>query len=111
MIKPPQITCPICGYSETIKKGTRELKSGIKVPRVQCKRCKHKFTPNLQKPLPKGKKHQTGKTSVEIDRSRKAFKPGFREVLHYDKNGKLVGKTSYYEFRRNRSDVNPEKRL
>jgi rubredoxin len=104
-VKEQQITCPRCGFKEAIKKGTREHKTGDKVTRYQCKKCKYKFTPN-QKTMGKGKKHQTGRTLIDLDKSRTANLPGLRKVIHPD--GTI---TYYYEFRRNRSDVNPAKRL
>lgn len=104
-IKEQQTQCPRCGYKEAIKKGTREHVSGNRVTRYQCKKCKYKFTPEIVTKYKKGK-HQTGRTLVDLDKTRKAFKPGKRIVKHED--GSI---TEYYEFRRNRSDVNPEKRL
>jgi DNA-directed RNA polymerase subunit RPC12/RpoP len=102
----PPVICPQCGYKEAIKKGTREHKSGLKVTRYQCKKCGHKFTPSQAKMLTRGKKHQTGKTLIELDKARTAKLPGKRIVHHPD------GTTSvYWEFRRNRSDIDPKKRL
>lgn len=42
-------------------------------------------------------KHRTGTTDILRDRKRKAMKPGKR----ISKNGRI-----YYEYRRNRSDIN-----
>ncbi len=102
-----QIICPRCGFKEAIKKGTREHVSGQTVARYQCKKCDFKFTPKRMKTaLMKGKKHQTGRTSVDLDKAREAKKPGKRIVTHEDGS-----KSVYYEFRRNRSDIDPSKRL
>lgn len=101
------IRCPRCGQSEFIKKGTREhLATKTKVPLYKCKVCNYRFTLEKAKEAVAGKKHQTGKTSVVVDKSRKAKVPGKRVVHH--EGGK---DTVYWEFRRNRSDVNPEKML
>ena len=50
----------------------------------------------------KASKQQTGKTTKEIDRMIEALKPGKRQ----SKSGNI-----YYERRRNRSDIDPKKRL
>lgn len=104
--KEAPIQCPRCGYKEAIKKGTREHVSGTKVTRYQCKKCNYKFTPTQVKVSTKGKKHQTGRTLIDLDKAREAKKPGKRIVKHED--GTI---STYWEFRRNRSDVDPSKRL
>jgi ssDNA-binding Zn-finger/Zn-ribbon topoisomerase 1 len=98
------ITCPQCGSKDVIKKESRMLKSGTLVTRYQCKnpQCKYKFTPASIKKTAASKIHQIGKTSVALDRTRVALPPGKR----ISKTGKI-----YYEYRRNRSDINPKKRL
>jgi transposase-like protein len=97
-----EIVCPRCGQKEFIKKGTREHKSGAVVPIFKCKVCNYKFTQGKAKEAQLGKKHQTGKTSVQLDKMREAKLPGKRTT---------EWGTTYFEFRRNRSDVDPKKML
>jgi predicted RNA-binding Zn-ribbon protein involved in translation (DUF1610 family) len=94
--------CPRCGSNEVIKKGSRLREVG-EAQRYQCKDCEYKFTPDLVRQTFVGHKfHQTGKTLVAIDEKRVAKLPGKRVT---------AWGTTYYEYRRNRSDVNPKKRL
>jgi predicted RNA-binding Zn-ribbon protein involved in translation (DUF1610 family) len=97
------IECPQCGSKDVIRKESRKLKSGVLVTRYQCKnpQCGYKFTPMTIKKAAASKVHQIGKTSVMLDRTRKALSPGKR----VSKDGHV-----YYEYRRNRSDINPDKR-
>jgi len=100
--------CPRCGFKDTIKQSARERANKTKIVKYMCMNptCGFKFTQQTVKLLTKGKKHQTGRTSVDLDKAREAKKPGKRIVKHDD------GTTSvYYEFRRNRSDIDPAKRL
>ena len=94
--------CPRCGSNEVIKKGSR-LRDVGEAKRYQCKACEYKFTPDLVRQTFVGHKyHQTGKTLIRIDEKRVAKLPGKR-VTEWG--------TSYYEYRRNRSDINPKKGL
>jgi len=101
------IPCPRCGNQYVVSKEIKHANGKISI-KYQCRNsvCMYKFTPTLLKAATKGKKHQTGKTSIDLDKAREAKKPGKRIVKHDD------GTTSvYYEFRRNRSDIDPAKRL
>ena len=101
-----EVICPRCGSTTVISKGTRERK-GDSANRYQCKDCEYKFTPNLVRRTFVGQPlHQTGKTIIAIDESRHAKQPGKRIVHH--PGGK---DTEYYEYRRNRSDINTKKGL
>jgi predicted RNA-binding Zn-ribbon protein involved in translation (DUF1610 family) len=98
-----QIICPVCGDTNIIKKGFREQKrTHVNVQLYKCNACGCKFTPRKAKEAQVGKKHQTGRTSVALDKTRKALPPGIRTT---------AWGTKYPEYRRNRSDVNPEKML
>jgi transposase-like protein len=96
------LKCPQCGGKNIIRKGFRDLKSGKIVQRLQCKECKYKFSLNAFRTGRHPFVHQTGRTTVAIDRPRRAKRPG-----------KRISKTGnkYWEFRRNRSDVDPLKGL
>lgn len=96
------LECPICGGHEIIRKGFRDQKSGTTVQRLQCKSCMSKFTLGALRARAIPHQHQTGKTIVDIDRKRRAKRPGRR----VSKNGNV-----YWEFRRNRTDVDPLKGL
>ena len=96
------LECPVCGGQNIIRKGFRDQKSGKTVQRLQCKTCQSKFTLGSFRAHAIPHQHQTGRTIVEIDRPRRAKRPGRR----VSKNGNV-----YWEFRRNRSDVNPLKGL
>jgi len=99
--------CPRCGEKEYIKKGVREqVSTGKKVPIYQCKTCNYKFTPEQSKKAQVGKKHQTGRTNVLVDKGRPAKSPGHRIVKHED--GTV---TTYDEWRINRTDIDPKKML
>jgi len=98
------LKCPQCGGKNIIRKGFRDLKSGKKVQRIMCKNpaCGYKFTVDQFRTGAHPYARQTGTTNVEIDRPRRAKRPGRR----VSKEGNI-----YWEMRRNRSDVNPLKGL
>jgi hypothetical protein len=101
-----EVICPRCGSNKTRKKGSRERKDDS-AQRFECTACEYRFTPNqIRRTFVGQPLHQTGRTLIPIDESRFALKPGKRIVHH--PGGK---DTDYYEYRRNRTDINPKKGL
>jgi transposase-like protein len=101
-VRKRKLFCPQCGGTDIIRKGFRDQKSGKTVQRLQCKECKYKFTLGAFRRGLVPHMHQTGRTTIAIDRPRRAKRPGRR----VSKEGGI-----YWEFRRNRSDINPLKGL
>lgn len=97
-----QTVCPRCGHKEATKGIREHLATGKKEKLFRCDACGYKYTLKKTKEAQFGKKHQTGQTTVQIDKARTAKPPGIR---------KTEWGTTYPEYRRNRSDVEPAKRL
>lgn len=106
------ITCPRCGNQHVVSKEVKHANGNVAI-KYQCKNsvCMYKFTPTILKAATKGKSHVTGRTSVDIDKSRVAKLPGKRIVKHYSDDGKPITTTYYYDRRRNRADVDQKRRL
>ena len=106
------VKCPRCGNEHVVMKETKRP-NGTVSTKYYCRNsvCMYKFTPTILKASVKGTKHVTGRTSVDIDKTREAKQPGKRTVKHLDDDGKLVSTTTYYERRRNRADIDLKRRL
>lgn len=79
----------------------KRLTKKQKIQKTRKKTLKAKKTKGYGKVVYR-KKIQHGKTKVKVDKKRTALPPGKRKA----KSGK-----TYYEYRRNRSDINIKKKL